>query len=115
MDVKTIATDLNLSLQAGSEGLATAVSGCYVSDLLSNVMGQAGENVLWVTMQGHQNIVAIASLLSLSGIIVAGEATVEAETIAKAEENAIPLFTTDMPVFDVAGKLYAMGLTGFKK
>lgn len=115
MDMNIVATKLDLKMQAGKNGLNNKVDSCYTSDLLSNVMGQAGENVLWITMQGHQNIVAIASLLSLAGIVVAGGASVEEDTITKAEENDIPLFTTDMPMFDVVGKLYVMGLKGFNK
>lgn len=85
---------------------------CYVSDLLSNVMGQAVEGSVWVTMQGHQNIVAIASLLSLSAIIVAGGAAIEPDTLKKAGENNITVLSTDMSTFEVAGKLYTAGVQG---
>ena len=85
---------------------------CYVSDLLSNVMGQAIEGSVWVTMQGHQNIVAIASLLSLSAIIVAGGAAIEPDTIKKAQENNITILSTEMSTFEVAGKLYTAGVKG---
>lgn len=32
-------------------------------------MGNAAENEIWITLQTHQNVVAIASLKDLAGII----------------------------------------------
>lgn len=84
----------------------------YVSDLLSNVMGNAGENYIWVTMQGHPNIAAIASLLSLAAIIVAGDSAIEEETIVKANENEVRIFKTKLTSFDIVGQLYAFGIKG---
>lgn len=87
----------------------------YVSDLLSNVMGQAAENYLWVTMQGHPNIAAIASLLSLAGIIVAGNASIDADTIKRANENQILIFTSELSSFEIVGRLYQLGIKGYAK
>ena len=51
--------------------------------LLSNVMGQAEPGMVWVTMQGHQNVAAVASLIGLAAVVVAGGAPVEEETLKK--------------------------------
>ena len=48
----------------------TEVSGAYVSYLLSDVMGRAKEGQIWITLQTHINVVAIASLKELSAIII---------------------------------------------
>ena len=112
MQLKQIAAELELSQVTKLDLPSVDVQAGYVSDLLSNVMGQAGENYIWVTMQGHPNISAIGSLLSLAAIVVAGGANVEAETIEKANENMLCIFKTELSSFDIVGKLYALGIKG---
>lgn len=103
---------LGLEVKTGAGGLEREADVCYVSDLLSNVMGQAPPGALWITMQGHQNIAAVASLLSLGAVIVAGGAAIEAETVKKAMENDVTILASAAPAFEIAGRLYAEGLRG---
>ena len=84
------------------------------SDLLSNVMGQAAPGMIWVTMQGHQNIAAVASLIGLSAVIVAGDAPIEEDTLKKAEQNDVLILATSLPAYDVIGKLYELGIRNVK-
>ncbi|NLG87322.1 MAG: serine kinase [Firmicutes bacterium] len=102
--------ELSLSVKAGRNQLDRVVKGAYVSDLLSHVMARAKEGNLWVTIQAHQNIVAVAALLNLSGIIIAGGIEPQADTLIKAEEEGIPILTTNLSTFEVAGRLYALGI-----
>jgi hypothetical protein len=83
----------------------------YTSDLLSCVMAGAKNNGIWVTLQSHVNIVAVASLLELSSIIITEGAQPDAATIAKADEQSIVLLSTSSPTFEIVGKLWEMGLT----
>jgi uncharacterized protein (DUF1778 family) len=112
MKLAELAERLQLRVEADAGNLQQDAAACYVSDLLSNVMGQAAEGAIWVTMQGHQNIAAVASLLALPAIIVAGDAPIEAETIKKAQDNGVTILSTAATTFEVAGKLYAEGLKG---
>ncbi len=112
MTVNDIVKSLPLTVVAGGDGLGAEVTGGYVSDLLSNVMGHAAAGNIWVTMQGHQNIVAVASLAGLAAVIVAGGAVPERETVAKAESEGIVLLTTALPSFAVVGLLYQSGVKG---
>ena len=66
MKVSELMEALNLKLLTEDVALDGEVKGGYASDLLSNVMGQAEPDMVWVTMQGHQNIAAVASLIGLS-------------------------------------------------
>ena len=61
-----------LNLQAvSSAGLADrSVAGGYAADLLSCAMKSAKKDYLWVTLQSHLNVVAVASLLDLAGVII---------------------------------------------
>ncbi len=43
-----------------------------MSDLLSDVYAGAKEGDLWITLQLHQNIVAVAFLNNLAGIVIVG-------------------------------------------
>jgi predicted transcriptional regulator len=83
-----------------------------VSDLLSDVMANAKAGDLWVTLQTHQNIVAVASLKEIAGIIIIGGREPEKATLAKAEEEKIPILLTNLPAFEVVGRLYQMGISG---
>ena len=115
MKLGDIIKDLDLEIKVDGENFDSDVSVCYVSDLLSNVMGQALDGSLWVTMQGHQNIVAIASLLSLPAIIITGSSAIETETLKKAKENGVTILSTPMTMFEAAGRLYQLGLRGTGK
>ena len=75
MKLKEVMEALNLKLltkDLSEDALYADVEGGYVSDLLSNAMGQGQAGMLWVTMQGHQNVASVASLIGFAGVIVAG-------------------------------------------
>ena len=110
MKVSELMEALNLKLLTEDVALDGEVKGGYASDLLSNVMGQAEHDMVWVTMQGHQNIAAVASLIGLSAVIVAGDAPVAEDTLKKAELNDVVIFSTEASAFKVVGKLYELGI-----
>lgn len=103
-----------LELQTATQRAAVdrEVRGGYASDLLSDVLAHSRHGDLWITLQTHLNIVAVASMKELAGIIIVNGRTPEADTVRKADEEGIPIFLTDLPSFEVAGKLYALGLRG---
>ncbi len=86
------------------------VEGVYIGDLLSVVMSKAKENYVWITIQTHINIVAVAELLELACIIVVEGMNVEKETIEKAKELNIPIFSTQESAYNIACKLSSMGV-----
>lgn len=108
MELKTIVETLNLNVETTRGYLSREVSGIYVSDLLSDVLAHAKEDDLWVTLQGHPNIIAVASMKDLSGIVLVNGRTPEDETLRKANEEEIPIMTTEMQTFNLAGKLYGL-------
>jgi serine kinase of HPr protein (carbohydrate metabolism regulator) len=110
--IQELVKALPLKVISGQSNLEKEIKGGYVSDLLSNVMGQAQVGNLWVTMQGHQNIVAVALLAGLPGIIVAGNVEPEPEAVRKAAAEDIVLLTTTLSSYEVVGRLYQLGITG---
>lgn len=87
---------------AGKEGADNEICGVYLGDLLSWVMGNAGESEIWITIQGHVNIIAVAALTGVSGIIVAEGAEIAPETIRKADAEDIPVLATNLSMYEAA-------------
>lgn len=108
MTVKDLVAALNLTVKSGTTKLERHITGAYVSDLLSDVMSNAREGNVWITIQIHPNIVAVASLLNLSAVIISRGAEPEEATVTKAEEEGIALLTSKDPSFEVAGRLYQL-------
>ncbi len=94
------------------EALDVKLSSGYASDLLSNVMGQAKAEGVWVTMQGHQNVVAVAVLAGLGAVVVAGGTKPDGDAVRKAGQEGLPLFTTELSAFETVGRLYRAGVVG---
>lgn len=115
MTLETIVRELALEVRTAPEKLGREVSGGYASDLLSCVMAKAQPGNLWVTLQGHPNIVAVASLLNLAGIVVTEGITPDPATLSKAEEEGIPILTTPLTTYTVVGRLFALGIPGVER
>lgn len=111
MTLQEIIDQLNLTVLTDKKDFNQVVpSSGYTSDLLSCVMAGAKHQAVWVTLQSHANIVAVGALLDLSAIIVTEGAMPDQATIAKANEENIPLLSTEKPSFYVVGRLWELGL-----
>ena len=108
MKVKDVAEKLSLKIFSGPEGLNREVTGGYTSDLLSDVMGHAQEGHIWITLQTHKNIMAVASLKDIAAIILVKGFTPEPETIELSEQEGIPVLGSSSEAFELSGKLYEM-------
>jgi hypothetical protein len=82
----------------------------YASDLLSCVMAGAQRNGLWVTLQAHANVVAIAALLELAAVIITEGSQPEPDTLGKADEAGVTLLTTPLSTYEVVGRLWELGV-----
>jgi hypothetical protein len=112
MKLNDLVREFGLHIKAGADLLDRDVTGGYASDLLSDVLAHADEGVLWVTLHIHQNIVAVASHKGLAGIVLVQGRQPEPDTIAKAGEEGIPLLVTELPAFELVGRLYQAGMRG---
>ncbi|SDF20248.1 DRTGG domain-containing protein [Sporolituus thermophilus] len=112
MTVKELADALEAEVLAGAGRLDGAVTGGYVSDLLSNVMAQAPGGGVWVTMQAHPNVVAVAALTGLTAVVIAGGVRPEDATVKKAAAEEVVLLATALSAFEAVGRLYSMGVRG---
>ena len=106
MKVKELVEKLNLKVLSGEKGLDREIDGCYISDLLSDVMGNAMEGNIWITLQTHKNVMAVASLKEMSCIILVKNLMPNDETIEQSNDEDLPILQTNLPTYEVAGLVY---------
>ncbi len=112
MKLKDIVQSLDLKVITGENRLNCEVHRGYASDLMSDVIANAEKGDLWITLQIHVNIVAVAVMKELSGIVLINGRNPEAETLERADGEGIPLLGSDLPAFELIGRLYQLGITG---
>jgi hypothetical protein len=75
-------------------------------------MGNSREGDIWVTLQKHVNIVAVAQLNGLAAIVLVNSREPEPDTLSRAEEMGIPIISTPLQAFEAIGSLYSAGIHG---
>lgn len=113
INLKDIVQKLGLKVVSGD--VDREVSAGYSSDLLSDVIANAQKDNIWITLQIHVNIVAVANLQELAGIILVNGRQPEETTLKKAKEENIPILLTELSTFEIVGKLYELGIHGNKR
>lgn len=108
MTVSRICDALGLEHVCG-DCSAEVISG-YVGDLLSEVMAQAKPDSVWVTVQSHVNILAVATIVGIRAIVLCGGHEYPQEVVEKATNEGICLLKTQKPAFEVVGEIYSLGL-----
>ncbi len=110
MKVEEVQALFHLDVSAGQKGLGREITGGYCGDLLSDVMANAFQGGVWLTIQSHQNIVAVAVLKELACIILVNGHIPDEETKGKAEDEGIPILLSPLSAYDLAGRLYEAGI-----
>lgn len=85
------------------------VTGGYCGDLLSHVMSHISKGNLWITVLSHKNVIAVASLMQVSGILLTENITMETDCLDQAKKEGIGVFRTSLSAFEAAyrlGKLF---------
>ena len=112
MNIRQLADLFDLEVANGSKGLDREAKGGYCGDLLSDVMAHAPRGAVWLTIQSHQNIVAVAVLREIAAIILVNGRAPEEETAVKAEEEGLPILRTPLSAYQMAGRLFQAGIGG---
>lgn len=108
MKVSELVKELDLKVFCGRDSLDKEITGGYTCDLLSDVMGHIEEGMVWITMQTHQNILAVATLKDAAAIIIVNDSEPEEETLEKGREEEFPVLGTSLSAFDISGKIYQL-------
>jgi hypothetical protein len=112
MKLSDLASRLDLKVYTAETGLDRPVGGGYAGDLLSDVMAHGRKDDIWVTIQVHPNIVAVAVLKELAGIVLANGREPAAETVERAKAEGVPILGTAVHTYELAGKLHGLGIKG---
>ena len=78
------------------------ISGAYVGDLLSWVMGRASSDNAWITIMSNINVIAVATLADVGCVILAEGVTPDAELIKVAEAKGVNILTSPLSSYETA-------------
>lgn len=81
------------------------ISGGYVGDLLSWVMGRARAGDAWITIMSNQNVAAVAALADAACVILAEGVQPDPDLLKKARTQGINLLGTPNGSFQTAVEL----------
>jgi hypothetical protein len=95
-----------------TDNLPEALTGCYISDLLSDVLARAEPGMIWLTIQTHRNVVSVAATKDIPIVLFTCGRKPHTEIITEAEEEGIALLATPLTTYEAAGKLWEAGLRG---
>src|SRR6056297_1307 len=104
MNVRDLVSEFKLEVVAGPD-LDKEIDGAYIGDLLSNVMARAEKDNLWLTVQGHQNVVAVALLVELSAVILVEDFDYEESAVKRACQKGVNLLKTKKKSYTLAAAL----------
>jgi predicted transcriptional regulator len=110
--VSDIVEPLKLRLLTEGVSLERTVSAGYAGDLLSDVLGHAEDGSVWLTVQVHKNVIGVAVMKECAAVIICAGRDVSDDVISKAEEEDVPLFSSQKTAFDLVGRLYELGIRG---
>jgi len=112
MNLAELIERFDLKVFSGRPESARTISGGYASDLLSDVIARGQKGQLWITIQVHPNIIAVAVLKELAAIVLVNGREPAAETVTWAEKERVPIFGTPLSAFEFTGRLYGQGIKG---
>lgn len=110
MKVKELVKALGLQVVAGENGMDRDIAGGYCGDLLSDVMGNAPIGCIWLTVQGHQNVMNVAQMREMAAVVMSNGVVPDDETRQRAEAFGIPLIIWQGTSYDLAVRLSSAGV-----
>lgn len=106
---KLLENDL-FKLVSKNADLSKSIAGVECCDLLSWVMANGKEGEAWITVQIHSNIIAVATLLDFSCIIVPEDIEVDEEVLSKAADEEIAVISTSLDAYGIFKVMYENGI-----
>jgi predicted transcriptional regulator len=110
MKLRELTEKLNVEVRTGADQLDREVKGGYAGDLLSDVMAHSRAGDVWITLQTHENTIAVAGLKDLAAIILVGGREPDHETYQRAKDEGIPILISPDRTFEVVGYLTEGGV-----
>jgi len=110
MNLAELTKRFDLKVFSGRPESDRAIAGGYAGDLLSDVIAHGQKDQIWITIQVHPNIVAVAVLKEMAAIILANGREPAAETVSRAEKEHMPILGTPLSAYEFAGRLFGEGV-----
>jgi len=104
MKLQQLKDNDNFTLVVNSEN-SDEITNAYTSDLLSDVMGNAPEEAILITIQAHKNTIAVSSLTNTAAIILCNDRIAPSDMVEAAEEENIAIFSTSLNQFQASCKI----------
>jgi hypothetical protein len=86
------------------------LTGCYISDLLSDVLAHASHGMLWITVQTHRNVISCATAKDIGAVLFVCGRKPDPGVVTEADAEGIVLLSTKLAAYEAAGKLWEAGL-----
>lgn len=110
MTVKQMMDLTGAQLLTPGVSLEREVTAGYSCDMLSWVMGHEQPGMVWMTVQTHLNVIAVAELIDAACVILTDCSQVDDATLARAKADAFPLLASERSAFELSGLLYGAGV-----
>ena len=107
MTVQGLATACNLKALTSPDP-EREVDGVYIGDLLSWVMGKAGEGNAWITIMSNVNVIAVATLSDVACVIFAEGVMPDADLITLANVKGVNLLSSPLSAYETAIKIHGV-------
>jgi len=106
MTVNQLGKELKLNVL--SEGEDKELNSCYISDLLSRVLGGCKPGDAWITVQTSKNMVAVAVMIDAGCVIFPEGLTAPVDVVDVAKEEGLTLFSSEDTAYELAKKISAL-------
>jgi len=103
MTIDELSEKLNLKKLSGEAD--REIESCYVSDMLSRVLGGCQAGDVWITVQSSLNMVAVAVMTDAACVILPEGLTAAVDVLEKANEEGLTIFTSTESAYTLAVKI----------
>jgi len=109
MKVKNLLENLELEVYSLADE-DREIEGAYVGDLLSWVMSRCKSGNVFVTIMSNVNVLAVASLVDVSCVIIAENAEVGKDLADAARQRGINLFASALSAYELCSRLHDLSV-----
>ncbi len=103
---------LQCEVIAGEDRLNTEVRMGCGSDLMSDVLAFTKADALLLTGLANRQVIRTAEVADIRAVVLVRGKRPDAEMVALAREQGIPLMVTNVLLYEACGRLYRAGLPG---
>ena len=110
MNIQRLLPLIQGQLLTDESNTGRTISSGYVCDLLSWVMARGKQDMAWITVQTHLNVIAIAALHEMSCVILPEGINMEESSLLKAGEEGIAVISSPLSAYALCGILNQQGI-----